>query len=48
MTTPYYNNYNKATYLGELARHVEENVLPKFDEDAAQLRKKIQDYGTDV
>ena len=48
MNTPYYNNYNKAEFLGELAKHVEEQVLPKFDEDAATLRKKIQDYGTDV
>ena len=48
MDTPYYNNYNKAAFLGELAKHVEDKVLPMFEENTAALRKSIKERGADV
>lgn len=48
MSTPYYNNQNKANYLGELAEHMEKNVLPKFEKDTDDIRKSLQARSMDV
>lgn len=48
MNTPYFNNQNKASNLGELIKHVEENVLPAFDADTDALRKSLKDRDQEV
>ena len=48
MDTPYFNNMNKAKALGELAAHIEKNVLPKFEDNTAAIRKGLQGKKIDV
>ncbi|MCC8179779.1 MAG: hypothetical protein LIP23_02565 [Planctomycetes bacterium] len=42
MNTPHFNDMNKAKALGELADHVEKSVLPLFEADTEELRKRLQ------
>ena len=48
MRTDYFNDIMKAKTLGELADHVEKNVLPKFEADTAAIRKGLQARKMDV
>lgn len=45
METPHFNDMNKAKNLGELADHIEKNVLPKFQSDTDRLKKSLGEKG---
>ena len=42
MATPHFNNVQRAKLLGELAVHIEKNVLFKFDQNTEQIKKELQ------
>lgn len=48
METPHFNDTNKAKALGELADHIEKNVLPRFEEDTQQLRRALNAKNVNV
>ena len=48
MNTPYFNNSVKAKNLGELADHIEKDVLPRFETNTEDLRKDLESKGSDV
>lgn len=48
MATPHFNDRMKAQHLGELVKHLEENVLPAFDADIEALAKSLKARNVDL
>lgn len=48
MANPHFNDMNRAKELGELADHIEKEVLPQFENDADRLRDNLKQKGVDV
>ena len=48
MATPHFNDANRAKFLGELADHIEQTVIPMFETDTEELRKGLREKGINV
>ncbi len=48
MANPHWNDANRAKALGELADHIETEVLPRFEGSGAALQSRLRGMGVEV
>ncbi|MCD8350705.1 MAG: hypothetical protein LUC93_08865 [Planctomycetaceae bacterium] len=48
MANPHWNDMNRAKALGELADHIEKEVLPRFEASGAALQTRLRGMGVEV
>ncbi|MCD8139647.1 MAG: hypothetical protein LUE17_07700 [Planctomycetaceae bacterium] len=48
MANPHWNDANRAKALGELADHIEKEVLPRFEASGAELQSRLKQMGVEV
>ncbi len=48
MANPHFNDMNRSQALGELADHIEQDVLLKFDMDTNKLKTNLKNNGIDI